>query len=113
MQKDCAERQLREAQIYRRVTCFKYTVRGTIRLQPWMAPDYQIDEETRMALMRKEQWHFHTMQHRWFTILVFVASLFELLIFFLGYFSSDHDFEGKPLPDGKFSRFVVEKVREA
>ena len=57
-----------------------------------MNSKYKIDEKTRYSLQKKELWHFNKLQQGWFTIIVFLTSLFELLIFTLGYFGSDFVF---------------------
>lgn len=42
-----------------------------------------------MALELKECWHFCMLQLGWFTIVVFLTSLFELSIFCIGFFGTD------------------------
>lgn len=84
-----------EAQKYRNISIFKISVPGTLHPQPYMKSNYELDEQTRLKLDRQEQWHFCILQLGWFTIVVFLTSLFELLIFAIGYFGTDHD----PRPD--------------
>ena len=55
-----------------------------------MKSNYEIDEETRNQLCRKEQWHFCVLQQGWFTIVVFLTAMFELMIFAVGFFGSDY-----------------------
>lgn len=55
-----------------------------------MKSNYEIDDETRKMLRKKEQWHFCMIQLGWFTIIVFMTSLFELLIFAIGFFGTDY-----------------------
>ena len=61
----------------------------SLRAQPYLKSNYRLDEETLRTLERKEQWHFSILQLGWFTIGVFLTSLFELLIFTIGGLSSD------------------------
>ena len=56
-----------------------------------MKSDYQVDEETRFRLYKKEQWHFCALQLGWFTIVVFLTSMFELLIFCVSFYGSDKE----------------------
>ena len=65
-------------------------VKGTLNPQVFMKSDLAIDCETRHKLNKKEQWHFCVLQQAWFIIAVLMTSLFELLIFALGYFGTDY-----------------------
>ena len=70
--------------------CANVTVRGTLHPQDYMKSNYYFSEQTRYSLEKKEIWHFNKLQQGWFTIIVFLTSLFELLIFALGYLGSDY-----------------------
>ena len=82
-----------DAKSYSRMFCANVRVRGTLHPQDYMNSKYKIDEKTRYSLQKKEMWHFNKLQQGWFTIIVFLTSLFELIIFTLGYFGSDFVFQ--------------------
>ena len=55
-----------------------------------MKSNYKIDEATRNKLYKKEQWHFTVVQLGWFTIGIFLTSMWELIIFAEGFLGSDY-----------------------
>ena len=69
------------AQQYSKFFLFNIRVPGTLHPQIFMKSNYKIDEATRNKLYKKEQWHFTVVQLGWFTIGVFLTSLWELMIF--------------------------------
>ena len=64
-----------------------------------MKSNYKIDEATRNKLYKKEQWHFTVVQLGWFTIGIFLTSMWELIIFAEGFLGSDYyaDNYGHPI----------------
>ena len=79
-----------QAKKYSGLSLFNVTAKGTLHPQIYMKSNYQIDEETRNQLCRKEQWHFCVLQQGWFTIVVFLTAMFELMIFAVGFLGSDY-----------------------
>ena len=80
----------KRAEKYSGLSMFNVTCKGTLHPQVFMKSNYEIDPETRNLLDRKEQWHFCALQQGWFTIVVFLTAMFELMIFAIGFLGSDY-----------------------
>ena len=78
-----------EAEKFQSYTLFNVAIQGTLHPERIMKSDYQVDDETRLELFKKEQWHFCALQLGWFTVVVFLTSMFELMIFTIGFLGSD------------------------
>ena len=87
--------------------CANVTVRGTLHPQDYMKSNYFFCEQTRYSLEKKEIWHFNKLQQGWFTIIVFLTSLFELLIFALGFLGSDYYYYDKSMSDTSINNFLT------
>jgi len=81
--------QKEKAKKYAGLYCCKVRVKPRLHPEVYMKSNYEIDQETRNSLDSKEQWHFCVFQLGFFAIIVFMTSLFELLIFIVAFFAND------------------------
>ena len=75
---------------YKDYAMFKMSVQPPLKPESYMSSKYTIDDETRHRLNLLEKQRFCVLQLGWFTICVLLTSLFEVLIFILGFFGSDY-----------------------